>query len=57
MLLFLEGDKNDKTEMDNESFSIWKNIVAEDRILKGNKKDNFWEMGDQGPCGPSVKFM
>ena len=51
-----EGDKNDKTEMDTEAFSIWKNIVAEDRILKGNKKDNFWEMGDQGPCGPSSEI-
>ena len=51
-----EGDENDKTEMDTEAFSIWKNIVAEDRILKGNKKDNFWEMGDQGPCGPSSEI-
>ena len=51
-----EGDKNDKTEMDNEAFSIWKEIVAEDRILMGNKKDNFWEMGEQGPCGPSSEI-
>jgi len=51
-----EGDKNDKTKMDNEAFSIWKEIVAEDRILMGNKKDNFWEMGEQGPCGPSSEI-
>lgn len=47
-----EGDEQDKTAVDSEAFTIWKNIIAEDRILKGNKKDNFWEMGDQGPCGP-----
>lgn len=51
-----EGDKNDKTEMDNKAFSIWKEIVSEDRILMGNKKDNFWEMGEQGPCGPSSEI-
>jgi alanyl-tRNA synthetase len=33
-------------------FDIWKQFVPEDRIILGNKKDNFWEMGDQGPCGP-----
>ncbi len=38
--------------MDTEAYDIWKQYIAEDRILKGNKKDNFWEMGDQGPCGP-----
>ncbi len=47
-----EGDKNDGTSMDSEAFSIWKTIVPESRILMGHKKDNFWEMGDQGPCGP-----
>ena len=51
-----EGDKKDKTEMDAEAFSIWKNIISEDRILMGNKKDNFWEMGEQGPCGPSSEI-
>lgn len=42
----------DKLEMDTEAYNIWKQYISEDRILKGNKKDNFWEMGDQGPCGP-----
>ncbi|MCL4164124.1 UNVERIFIED_CONTAM: hypothetical protein GTU68_019307, partial [Idotea baltica] len=37
---------------DTEAYDIWKQYISEDRILKGNKKDNFWEMGDQGPCGP-----
>ncbi|MCF7560601.1 alanine--tRNA ligase [Sabulilitoribacter multivorans] len=47
-----EGDKSDNLPMDVEAFDIWKQYINEDRILKGNKKDNFWEMGDQGPCGP-----
>ncbi|WP_411767796.1 alanine--tRNA ligase [Winogradskyella sp. A3E31] len=47
-----EGDKEDNTPMDQEAYDFWKAIVPEDRILMGNKKDNFWEMGDQGPCGP-----
>ncbi|MFB9054687.1 alanine--tRNA ligase [Formosa undariae] len=47
-----EGDEADGTPMDQEAYDFWKEIVAEDRILMGNKKDNFWEMGDQGPCGP-----
>lgn len=47
-----EGDKNDKLPFDEEAFKCWKQWIAEDRILKGNKKDNFWEMGDTGPCGP-----
>ena len=38
--------------MDKEAYDLWKAIVPEDRIIMGNKKDNFWEMGDQGPCGP-----
>ncbi|WP_298766768.1 alanine--tRNA ligase [uncultured Polaribacter sp.] len=42
----------DNLTMDTEAFDIWKQYIAEDRILKGNKKDNFWEMGEQGPCGP-----
>lgn len=46
------GDEGDGLEKDIEAFDIWKNIVPEDRILFGNKKDNFWEMGDTGPCGP-----
>ncbi len=47
-----EGAKDDNLEMDQEAFDLWKDIVPEDRIIMGNKKDNFWEMGDQGPCGP-----
>ncbi|MEC8133548.1 MAG: alanine--tRNA ligase-related protein, partial [Bacteroidota bacterium] len=51
-----QGDSNDGTAMDEESLAIWKQIVAENHILMGNKKDNFWEMGDQGPCGPSSEI-
>ncbi|WP_340077860.1 alanine--tRNA ligase [Leptobacterium sp. I13] len=47
-----EGAKEDGLSMDKEAYNIWKEIVPEDRIILGNKKDNFWEMGDQGPCGP-----
>jgi alanyl-tRNA synthetase len=48
-----EGSKDaDQLEMDKEAYDLWKAIVPEDRIIMGNKKDNFWEMGDQGPCGP-----
>jgi len=46
------GDKNDNLPVDQEAFDIWKQWIAEDRILHGSKKDNFWEMGDTGPCGP-----
>jgi alanyl-tRNA synthetase len=47
-----EGDEKEGLEFDHEAFDIWKRCIAEDRILKGNKKDNFWEMGETGPCGP-----
>ncbi len=47
-----EGDQVDQLPKDVESFQLWKQLIAEDRILNGNKKDNFWEMGAQGPCGP-----
>ena len=47
-----EGATEEKLEKDNESYDLWKKILPEDRILLGSKKDNFWEMGDQGPCGP-----
>lgn len=46
------GDKNDGTEKDLESYEFWKKHLPEKRILEGTKKDNFWEMGDNGPCGP-----
>ncbi len=47
-----EGDAKDGLAFDQEAFDNWKLYIAEDRILNGNKKDNFWEMGDTGPCGP-----
>ncbi len=47
-----EGAAEEQIEKDTEAFEIWKTLLPEDRILLGNKKDNFWEMGDQGPCGP-----
>ncbi|SDQ05372.1 alanine--tRNA ligase [Flagellimonas zhangzhouensis] len=47
-----EGSEDDGLALDQEAFDLWKTIVPEDRIILGNKKDNFWEMGDQGPCGP-----
>ncbi|UKM64818.1 alanine--tRNA ligase [Flavobacteriaceae bacterium GSB9] len=47
-----EGSKEDGLGMDTEAYDLWKQHISEDRILKGDKKDNFWEMGDQGPCGP-----
>ncbi|MFC4738955.1 alanine--tRNA ligase [Flavobacterium ponti] len=47
-----EGNPAENVPFDQEAFDLWKQFVNEDRIIKGNKKDNFWEMGDQGPCGP-----
>jgi alanyl-tRNA synthetase len=47
-----EGNPAENVAFDQEAWDIWKQYVPEDRIILGNKKDNFWEMGDQGPCGP-----
>jgi len=47
-----EGDATDGLDRDTEALDLWKGHVSEDRILLGNKKDNFWEMGETGPCGP-----
>lgn len=47
-----EGDEKDGLGRDDEAIEIWKKFVDEKRILLCNKKDNFWEMGDTGPCGP-----
>lgn len=47
-----EGDASEGLDRDMEAFDFWKQWIAEDRILLGNKKDNFWEMGETGPCGP-----
>ena len=47
-----EGDKEDGLELDEEAVEIWSKLVPKERIIPSNKKDNFWEMGDTGPCGP-----
>jgi len=47
-----EGAEDDGLEVDQEAIDLWKHHISSDRILMGSKKDNFWEMGDQGPCGP-----
>ncbi len=47
-----EGDSSENLPFDQEAYDEWKKWIPEERILRGNKKDNFWEMGDTGPCGP-----
>ncbi len=47
-----EGSSEDKLKKDEEAFNIWSKLIDSDRIIDGDKKDNFWEMGDVGPCGP-----
>jgi alanyl-tRNA synthetase len=49
---YFEGDEKEGLGKDQEAYDLWKQYVAEDHILPGNKKDNFWEMGETGPCGP-----
>ena len=51
-----EGDAREGLPKDEEALAEWKKWMAEDRILPGNKKDNFWEMGDTGPCGPCTEI-
>ena len=51
-----EGDEKEGLPRDDESLNFWKQWIDEDRIIFGNKKDNFWEMGDTGPCGPCTEI-
>ena len=51
-----EGDAKEGLPRDDEAYNEWKKVIAEDRILLGNKKDNFWEMGETGPCGPCTEI-
>ena len=53
---YFEGDADDKTGPDTETQNLWRQYTTDDRILPGNKKDNFWEMGDTGPCGPCTEI-
>jgi alanyl-tRNA synthetase len=51
-----EGDAKDNVPKDDESYAIWKRFISEERIILASKKDNFWEMGDTGPCGPCTEI-
>ncbi len=50
------GDEKEGLPKDQEAYDLWKKHISEDRIVLGNKKDNFWEMGDTGPCGPCTEI-
>ena len=49
---YFQGDEKEGLEKDQEAYDLWKQYFPESNILPGNKKDNFWEMGETGPCGP-----
>lgn len=51
-ITIFEGFKKDGTSIDLEAYNVWKEIVDKEKIILGNKEDNFWEMGEHGPCGP-----
>jgi alanyl-tRNA synthetase len=51
-----EGDEKENIPKSTEALACWRNLVPENHIVYGNKKDNFWEMGDQGPCGPCTEI-
>ncbi|HEX8505022.1 MAG TPA: alanine--tRNA ligase, partial [Hymenobacter sp.] len=53
---YFEGDQGDNLGADTETQELWRTYTTDDRILPGNKKDNFWEMGDTGPCGPCTEI-
>ncbi len=53
---YFEGDEKEGLEKDTETYDLWKQYVDEAHILPGNKKDNFWEMGETGPCGPCTEI-
>src|SRR4051794_3850190 len=55
-MTIFEGDEKEGLRKDEEACAEWKKYISEDRILLGNKKDNFWEMGDIGPCGPCTEI-
>jgi len=53
---FFKGDANDKLAEDSETYNIWNQIIPSTKIIPGSKKDNFWEMGQIGPCGPCTEI-